>query len=352
MLKKLAWVVLLSLAVGGYVAHSRGYVGWALGFAKTYVKPTDHELLAFFPKETQGLVVLQLPFVAEPEHEKARRLDSVAADIEKITGVRMVDVDSVAIDPTLQVARGRFDWDRMKSRLEEHQYKLTKMEGFPFAVREDGGDALALVKPYLVHGDAAQLDEALKRYVKKEGLTERAEIVQSLDEVGWRHAALAAVQLASNPASLGNVLSGNVAPRGGALAIDNAKQEGRVDYLLEGFVIAGSNTHAKDMADQMEKARKAMVKELSRSKETIALEVRSALEQAKIEASAEARVSLRVVVPWSLVEAVLDLSSQKSGTTAAWWSYRLYQWRWMFERSMHPEQYPSWYQNSSFIPGW
>ena len=303
-MKKALLVLVLIIAAVAFVAWKTGYLGKLAGTARVKVLPADAGLLAFYDVKAPGAAVVQLPLATMPESDKlADKMKRAAADIEETTGIRLaVDVDAVAFDDKMQVARGRFSWSRMSPKLEAAGYVVTNDEGAPIAIKSSSGDAVAVAGNYALHGPADVVTAALARQRDGTGIPKDGAVAAIFKEIGWGHAIVGGAALADRP-DLGQVLQGNVQPRAVGLAADRTERSTELTVL----VIAGTAGQAEDMAKQVRDARQAALDSLKGATDPLSIEARSTLVQTTITVDAD-HLTVWAPVSDALVKMVVDES--------------------------------------------
>lgn len=261
-----------------YLFFARGPVGRAVGLARTYALPKDEGLLAFFSRETDAVGVFQLPFAQLPENRQFKDwAEQTRGEIRHKSGVDlMFDVDTVAISESVVVARGRYRWGELREKLGAEGYELNEDGDTPILVKKQTGEALAMVRPYLVLGKIKEVQAALATQKGGDGLQRDLRMTGLLDDAGWRSAVFGAWRHTSERRGLvGNLMAAEgvrtvhagILPllgnyRTGLAAVvttstvgrkyEQALKEGRDQLVAE---LRGSpNKNLKDLALALEKA--------------------------------------------------------------------------------------------------
>jgi hypothetical protein len=299
-MKKLGLFLLILFVAGGAIAYTTGYAGRAVGYARTQALPKDHTLLKFFDAKTAGVGIVQLPLAKAPKYEGVKnRLEGIRHDLEEVSGIRvLLDVDTIAIGSDLIAARGRFSWGRLSAHLKDHGYTITNEQNRPIAVRSDTGEALTLIKSYLLHGKTPKVIEALDRFENESGLNDESALVEYVDSAGWRHALLGAVKLSDAPLSFSEALTGKTNMRAAMVAVDFRGE----DYPLSFYLVPGSAAQSAEVVEMMKKGRDDMVNGLKSDTTPEGIALRGALERANIVTEENTRVRLSLVLPGIVVD--------------------------------------------------
>jgi hypothetical protein len=199
-MRKLLVVLLVFLGGAGvYLFFARGPVGRAVGLARTYAMPRDDGLLGFFPRETDAVAIVQLPFVQLPDHRKFKDwAEEARGEVRHKSGVDlMYDVDTVAVTEKLVVARGRYSWGELREKLGAEGFELSEDGDTPILHKKASGEGVALVRPYLVMGRLKEVQAALASKKGGDGLERDMRMTGLLEDGGWRNAVVAAWRSAS-----------------------------------------------------------------------------------------------------------------------------------------------------------
>ncbi|ATB42456.1 hypothetical protein CYFUS_007934 [Cystobacter fuscus] len=296
MKKLLVFVVLL--AVGAGAAYHFGYLerlgAW---WPRTRLIPKDPALLAYFAPDTRELMLVQateLDFRLSGESRE--KFEREVKDFQTKTGIdTRRDVDAIATTLGLGVVRGYFDWSRLSVYLQSEGYTLTELGGVPAAMKPQAAD-LVLDGRYLLIGPRGELERALSRKQRDQGLDNDSPLVRALDEIGWKHA-LVGGMVSGSPVL---ALTGAVGPQVQSLltTIDPTPE----GIELRGTADAGSKLKADVLRATLEVMRKTLLLgvALDSSPETRVL--RDTLEAATLESDDQGRVRGTLRLPTTLAE--------------------------------------------------
>ena len=121
--------------------------------------PRNDALLEWIPADTQAVAIVdphQIRLKALGGETSVARtwLERVRADVKKAAGVDLVfDVDKVALTPGLVVMSGRFDGEKLASKLAEYQYTKAEHGDRAYLVRPGEDAVMAVGDDTLVYGD-------------------------------------------------------------------------------------------------------------------------------------------------------------------------------------------------------
>jgi hypothetical protein len=218
-------LVLLGLALAVVAGVQTGYIGYGLAHLRAATFPRDERLLEYLPASDGGVLILdphQIELKALGAEGGAARasLERTRADIKKATGIDLVvDVDKMALTPSLVVARGRFSHDRLKERLTEHAYVEAEYKGKKYLTRS-GEDAIAVLDgSILLYGAEAAIQAGIDAEAGDTSLADREDVTDRLKAGGWDHPILGTVQLADTKPSLRAILTGFTGPRSITVAV-------------------------------------------------------------------------------------------------------------------------------------
>ncbi|WP_225410918.1 hypothetical protein [Stigmatella hybrida] len=302
---KKVWVFAVLLALGAGAAYHFGYLArWLEG--PRFI-PKDPALLSYFRPDTSEWLLVQateldLRFSGESQAKLAQQLQEFHAK----TGIDVrKDVDALAVSLGLVAVRGRFDWERLSAHLQSQGYALTELGGVPAAVKSEAVD-VALDGRYLLLGPQGELELALSRKRRGEGLGNGSPMVKALDEQGWEHALLGG--MVSGP--LLSLLQETVAlPAQSLLGVLNLNAEGAE---VRGFATTNGRIQAELLRAALEVARKALLVGAALDSTPESRTLRASLEAATLETDAQGRVRGTLRFPHALAEQTSANLSQYS----------------------------------------
>src|SRR5262249_32945632 len=136
-------------------------------------------------------------------------LSRTREEIKKATGIDLFfDVDKLALTPTLVIARGRFNANKLALTLAPARYTQAEHEGQSYLVRA-GEDAIAVIgDKLLLYGDEEGIKAAIDSKAAGTSLAKRDEVMGRLKGVGWDHPLLVAVNITEERPSIRAVLQG------------------------------------------------------------------------------------------------------------------------------------------------
>src|SRR5690349_4194246 len=296
MKKLLVFVVLL--AVGAGAAYHFGYLerlgSW---WPRTRLIPKDPALLAYFGPDTRELMLVQateLDFRLSGESRE--KFEREVKDFQTKTGINTRrDVDAVATTLGLGVVRGYFDWKRLSVWLQSEGYTLTELGGVPAAVKPQSAD-VALDGRYLLIGPRGELERALSRKRRDQGLGNDSPLVRALDEIGWKHA-LVGGMVSGSPVL---ALTGAMGPQVQSLltTIDPTPE----GIELRGTADAGSKLKAEVLRATLEVMRKTLLLGTALDSSPDTRPLRDALEAATLESDDQGRVRGTLRLPATLAD--------------------------------------------------
>lgn len=292
---KKVWVFAVLLAIGAGAAYHFGYL--ARWFGGPRFIPKDPALLSYFRPDTSEWLLVQateldLRFSGESQAKFAQQLQEFHAK----TGIDVrKDVDALAVSLGLAAVRGRFDWDRLSAHLQSQGYALTELGGVPAAVKSEAVD-VAFDGRYLLLGPQGELEQALSRKQRGEGLGNGSPLVKALDELGWEHAMLGG--MVSGP--LLSLLQETVAlPAQSLLGVLDLNAEGAE---VRGFATTNGRIQAELLRAALEVARKALLVGAALDSTPESRTLRASLEAATLETDAQGRVRGTIRFPHTLAE--------------------------------------------------
>jgi hypothetical protein len=295
---KKVWVLAVLLAVGAGAAYHFGYLQrWGLWGAPPRFIPKDPALLSYFRPDTSEWLLVQateldLRLSGEPQAQLAQQLK----DFHAATGIdARQDVDALAVSLGLGVIRGRFDWARLSAHLQSKGYALTELGGVPAAVKSEAVD-VALDGHYLLLGPQGELEQALARKRRDEGLKDGSPLVKAMDELGWKHAMLGG--LVSGPVL--SLLRDSVGLRAESLLGQLDMDEEGVE--LRGIASTSGRIQAELLRAALEVMRKALLVGAVLDSSPEARTLRASLDAATLETDAQGRVRGAIRFPHALAE--------------------------------------------------
>jgi hypothetical protein len=310
-MKKVLVFVLL-LAAGAGAAYHFGYLDRLLpsGVGGARLIPKDPKLLAYFRPDTRELLVAQLTELDfRLSGESQAKLEQDWREFHEKTGIDVrKDVDALAGADGLGVARGRFDWGKLGPYLQSQGYTLTELGGVPAAVKPLAVD-VALDGNYLLAGPRAELEQAIARKKKGQGLEDSSPIVKALDDIGWRHGLV------------GGVVAGSRLSSQGPADLKLPTVMGALDSTRDGFelravAVTTSKEEGEALHATLEVLRKTALLQMAITTQPEVRTLRDSLEQATLEVDQQGRVTGAIRVPYAMMDqASANLSAQKLAPT-------------------------------------
>jgi hypothetical protein len=310
-MKKLLVFVLL-LAAGAGAAYHFGYLDRLIpgGLGGARLIPKDPKLLAYFRPDTRELLVVQLTELDfRLSGESKTKLEQDWREFYEKTGINVrSDVDAVAGSDGLGVARGRFDWGKLGPYLQSQGYTLTELSGVPAAVKPLAVD-VALDGNYLLAGPRAELEQAIARKQKGQGLDDSSPIVKALDDIGWRHGLVGGVVTGSRLSSVG--------PADLKLpTVMGALDSTRDGIELRAVAVTTSKEEGEALHSMLEMLRKTALLQMAITTQPEVRTLRDSLERATLEVDKQGRVTGAISVPYAMVDqASANLSAQSLAPT-------------------------------------
>src|SRR5262245_23031089 len=248
-------VVFGVLVLAMFIAVKTGWMGYGWAQLKSKAFPRDEALLAWVPADTQAVAIVdphQLDLKAlGPEQGTARTaLERIRKDIKIATDIGLVfDVDKLALTPNLVVARGRFDADKLATKLAEYHYVKTDYNGRRYLARA-GEDAIAVVDDdFLLYGDEASIKGSIDAKTGA-SLQQNEKVTARLSQMGWDQPLLVTVVLSDERPSLRSMVTGATGPRGVTIGVRTTR-----GYDVKADVEAASPTAAAELAKLLEEKR-------------------------------------------------------------------------------------------------
>jgi hypothetical protein len=304
MKKLLVFVVLL--AAGAGAAYHFGYLDRLLpsGLGGARLIPKDPKLLSYFKPDARELLVVNLTELDfRLSGDSQAKLEQDWREFHEKTGIDVrKDVDALAGADGLGVARGRFDWGKLGPSLQSQGYTLTQVGGVPAAVKQLASD-VALDGSYLLVGPRAELEQAIARKQKGQGLGDGSPIVKALDEIGWRHGLV------------GGVVTGSRLSSQGPADLKLPTVMGALDSTRDGFelravAVTTSKEEGEALHATLEVLRKTALLQMAITSQPEVRTLRDSLERATLEVDKQGRVTGAIRVPYALMDqASANLSS-------------------------------------------
>ena len=225
---KRALVLILFFAVVGVLAVKTGWAGFGWAQLRSIVYPRTDALLEWIPADTQAVAVIdphQIRLKALGGEGSIPRawLERVRGDVKNAAGVDLVfDVDKVALTPALVVMSGRFDGEKLATKLGEYQYKRAEHGDRPYLVRAGEDAVMAVGDDVLVYGD----EDAIKASIDAKGgasLAKNQPVLDRLAQIGWNHPLIGTIQLGGDHPSLRSMITGSTGPRAVSISVRGDK---------------------------------------------------------------------------------------------------------------------------------
>jgi len=252
------WLFLGGLALAVVVAVEAGWAGFGWAQLRAAVWPRDESLLGWIPGDAGALVIvdphqLHLDSLGAEGSAPRTALQRTRDDLKKATGVDIAfDIDKLALSDSLAVARGRFDFKRLRDRLGERRYTVAEHEGVTYLVRA-GEDAVAVIDDaLLLYGDEAGMKAGITAHEKGTSLDKNEQVTARLKQIGWDHAFVATGRITDDRPSVREILAGGSGPRSVSVAVST-----KVGLDVDANVEAASPGAADELAKLLEDKRKA-----------------------------------------------------------------------------------------------
>jgi hypothetical protein len=253
------WLALGVTAFAAFLAVETGWAGFGWAHLKAAVYPNDTGLLGWVPAATGAVVIvdphqIHLETLGAEGDTARTALDRTRDDVRRATGVDLAfDVDKLVITPSLVVARGRFDPQKLTERLTSHSYALAEHKGSVYLVRA-GEDAIGVVAgSVLLYGDEASLTAAIDAHEAGTTLEKSEATTARLAQVGWNHPILTTVRITDEQPSLRAILSGATGPRAVTVGLTTPQGGLDVDAVVESASPAAAAELAKLLDEQRQK---------------------------------------------------------------------------------------------------
>jgi hypothetical protein len=296
-MKKVLVFVLL-LAAGAGAAYHFGYLDRLLpgGLGGARLIPKDPKLLGYFRPDARELAVVNLTELDfRLSGDSQAKLEKDWREFYEKTGIDVrKDVDAFAGSDGLGVARGRFDWGKLGAYLQSQGYTLTQVGGVPAAVKPLASD-VALDGNYLLVGPRAELEQAIARKQKGQGLGDSSPIVKALDDIGWRHGLV------------GGAVTGSRLSSQGPADLKLPTVMGALDSTRDGFelravAVTTSKEEGEALHATLEVLRKAALLQMAITTQPEVRTLRDSLERATLEVDKLGRVTGAIRVPYALMD--------------------------------------------------
>jgi hypothetical protein len=296
MKKLLVFVVLL--AAGAGAAYHFGYLDRLLpgGLGGARLIPKDPKLLGYFRPDARELAVVNLTELDfRLSSDSQAKLEKDWRELHEKAGIDVrKDVDALAGADGLGVARGRFDWGKLGPYLQSQGYTLTQVGGVPAAVKHLAAD-VALDGNYLLVGPRAELEQAIARKQKGQGLGDSSPIVKALDDIGWRHGLV------------GGAVTGSRLSSQGPADLKLPTVMGALDSTRDGFelravAVTTSKEEGEALHATLEVLRKAALLQMAITTQPEVRTLRDSLERATLEVDKLGRVTGAIRVPYALMD--------------------------------------------------
>ncbi|AUX23030.1 hypothetical protein SOCEGT47_035480 [Sorangium cellulosum] len=216
---KARYLVLLGFAIALFLAAQTGLLGFGLARLRAAAFPKDESLLEHVHGSAQGVLIvdphqIELKSLGAEGGAVRQHIERTREDIKKATGVDLgFDVDKLILSPSLVVARGRFDEQKLAARLAELSYVQAEYKGTKYLLRA-GEDAIAVRDgSILLYGAEPEIRASIDAEAAGTSLASRDEVTSRLAHVGWDHPILGVALLADSKPSLRAILTGSTGPR-------------------------------------------------------------------------------------------------------------------------------------------
>jgi len=248
-------IVVAVLALAAFVAVKTGWMGFGWAQLKSKTFPRDEALLAWVPPDTQAVAIvdphqLDLKALGAEQGTARAALERVRKDIKSATNIDLVfDVDKLVMTPNLVIARGRFDGEKLASKLAEYRYVKGEHNSQRYLARA-GEDAIAVIDDeILLYGDEPSIKAAIDAR-SGDSLEKNEKFTQRLSLMGWDRPLLVTVQLSDDRPSLRSMLTGATGPRAVTVGV---RTERGLDVKAD--IEAASPTAADELAKLLEEKR-------------------------------------------------------------------------------------------------
>jgi hypothetical protein len=341
------WVILLVLGLAVVLAVKLGWAGFGWAQLKSMVYPGSDGLLEWVPADTQAVAIVdphQVHAKSLGSQQGAARvwLDRVRNDVKNAAGVDLVyDVDKLAITPTLVVMSGRFDGEKLATRLAEYRYTKAEHGGRSYLVRAGEDALMAVDDDRLLYGDEASIQAAIDAKAGT-SLANNEQVTARLARTGYKQPLVATVSLGGERPSLRSMITGSTGPRAVSLGVRSANG---VD--LQATIDAASGSAADDLARLLDEKRAGLAGALQA---TTGPELGTLLAKVAHDTIIKAdpstsEVDLRTHVASEDLDALVKSAETSAPLTEAYKALRLYQ---LLAPSPYPASLPT--LTPSFAP--
>jgi len=320
------WALLAVVALTGFAAVKMGWAGYGFSQLKSSLWPRDESVLEWMPLTTTAVAIFD-PHQIRPKDAVAQRtrigatLMRLRADVLKVTGVDLAfDVDKIALAPNLAVLRGRFDGEKLATKLAEYRYVRAEYVGRAYLVRA-GEDAVMASDDFLIYGDEASLRAAIDASAGA-SLAKDASFTARLERMGWNHPLLASISLADDRPSIRTLITGTTGPRAVTLGVRGG------DALdARASVEASSASAALDLAKLLESERSRAAELLEPwAGEPLASQLAALAKDATVRPEPGAgQVDIHARIPADSLDAILRATEQSAAVGRAAKTLPLYQ---------------------------
>ncbi|WP_437581235.1 hypothetical protein [Sorangium sp. So ce887] len=253
---KAKYIVLLGLVFSIVLAQQTGLLGFGLSHLRAATFPKDESLLEYVHGSVPGVVIvdphqLDLNALGVDGGSVRQHIERTRDDIKKATGIDLgFDVDKLILSPSLVVARGRFDEQKLAARLAEHSYVQAEYKGVRYLLRA-GEDAIAVRDgSILLYGTEPEIRAGIDAEESETSLASRDEVTSRLAHIGWDRPLLGVALLAESKPSLRAILTGSTGPR--AVTVGVSTKEGLAATVV---IDAASADAAEELRKLLEEKR-------------------------------------------------------------------------------------------------
>jgi len=322
-----SWVILLGLAVAAFLAVKTGWAGFGWAALKSRVYPGNDGLLEWIPGDTAAVAIVD-PHQIHPkalgsDRSAAREwLERVRSDVKNASGVDLAfDVDKLAITPALVVMSGRFDGEKLATKLADYKYATAEHGGRTYLVRAGEDAIMAVDDNRLLYGDEASIRAA----IEAEGgasLARNEIVVQRLARMGYKQPIVGTVTLGGERPSLRAMITGSTGPHAVSFGVRAA--EG-IDANVT--VDTGSSSDADELSRLLDEKRASVAQSVQRTTgpELASLVAKVAHDATVRSDAAAGQVDIAVHVPADTLEALIQSAEKSLPLAEAYKALRLYQ---------------------------
>ncbi|WP_437873170.1 hypothetical protein [Sorangium sp. So ce363] len=216
---KAKYIVLVGFVLIIVLAQQTGLLGFGVAHLRAATFPRDESLLEYVQGNVPGVVIVdphQIDLQALGAEGSAVRLhiERTRDDIKKATGIDLgFDVDKLVVAPSLVVARGRFNEQKLAERLATHSYVQAEYKSVKYLLRA-GEDAIAVRDgSILLYGAEPEIRASIDAEEAGTSLASRDEATSRLAHIGWDRPLLGVALLSESKPSLRAILTGSTGPR-------------------------------------------------------------------------------------------------------------------------------------------